>query len=104
MDNFERELIDKIDNGERLTEIELSTFVWEIGKVVDRTKHVARRWQQTVTVIKQVDDRFFSIDYEEGLTECQENSYFEQPQEVTKHEYEKTITVTEWKSINREEK
>lgn len=103
MDNFERELIDKIDNADSLTERELRTFVWEVGEEVDREEGENRRWSRSVNVIKQVDDRFFSINYEEGLTESQDNEYYEQPEEVVKHEYEKTITVTEWKPINKEE-
>lgn len=103
MDNFGRELIDKIDNADSLTERELRTFVWEVGEEVDREEGENRRWSRSVNVIKQVDDRFFSINYEEGLTESQDNEYYEQPEEVVKHEYEKTITVTEWKPINKEE-
>lgn len=104
MTNFEKELIDKIDNEESLTGRELCAFVWEVGEEVDRDEGDNRRWSRSVFVVKQVDDRFFSIYYEEGLTESQDNEYYEQPQEVVKHEYEKTITVTEWKPINKEEK
>lgn len=104
MTNFERDYIDKIDNGESLTERELRAFVWEVGEEVDRDEGENRRWSRSVNVVKQVDERFFSINYEEGLTESQDNEYYEQPVEVVKHEYEKTITVTEWKPINKEEK
>ena len=55
-----------------------------------------------MTTIVQVADRFFKIDWERGLTECQEDEYWDQPVEVTPHEYEKTITVREWIEVKRE--
>lgn len=94
---FEKYFIDKIDIGENLTERELRQFIWEVGTEVSREEGENRRWSRSVSVIKEVNGRFFSIDYEEGLTECQENEYYWQPYEVEKHEYEKTITITEWK-------
>lgn len=103
MTDFEKEYIDKIDNAENLTERELRTFVWEVGEKVDREEGENGRWSRIVRVVKQVDNRFFSIYYAEGLTESQDNEYYNQPQEVVKHEYEKTIKVTEWKPINQEE-
>ena len=41
--------------------------------------------------------RTFGINWFSGLTECQENEFNEQPYEVEKHEYEKVITVKEWR-------
>lgn len=99
MEAYEHELIEKIDKGIDLTERELRTFVFEVGKEVYREEGENCRWSRSVFVVKQVDDRFFSITYEEGLTECQENEYYCQPTEVVKHEYQKTITVTEWERI-----
>lgn len=40
--------------------------------------------------------RYFSIYWEEGLTEYQPNEFYDQPEEVEKHEYDKTIHVVEW--------
>lgn len=40
--------------------------------------------------------RYFSIYWEEGLTEYQENEFYDQPEEVEKHEYDKTIHVVVW--------
>lgn len=37
--------------------------------------------------------------WENGLTENQENEYYDQPTEVKKVTTEKTITVTEWQPI-----
>ena len=47
-----------------------------------------------MTTIFKVANRFFAIDWEQGLTECQENFYNEQPYEVEPHD--KVITITEW--------
>jgi hypothetical protein len=41
------------------------------------------------------------VEWEEGLTENQENEFYNQPYEVEKKTYEKTITVTEWVSKNK---
>ena len=45
---------------------------------------------------------FFKIDWERGLTECQDDEYcWDQPVEVTPHEYEKTITVRDWIEVKK---
>lgn len=54
-----------------------------------------------MTTIVQVADRYFKINWERGLTEYQENSYYNQPKEVVPHEYEKTITVRDWIEVNK---
>lgn len=55
-----------------------------------------RRWQREVRSICELGDRAFAVDWQEGLTECQENEFWEQPYEVVKKEHEETIKVTEW--------
>lgn len=57
------------------------------------------RWYRCINTIFKVDNRYFSLVWERGLTECQDNEYMYQPVEVKLHEYEKTITVREWKKI-----
>jgi hypothetical protein len=56
------------------------------------------RWQKQVFTVVQLYNRTFMIEWMQGLTEYQDNSYDYQPYEVEKISYEKTITVTEWKT------
>ena len=92
--HFEEIMVKKINNGEPLTERELSEVV--CGFAYDSDYGDNRRWTRTITTIVKLCDRYFSIDWEEGLTERQENEFYNQPFEVYPHSYEKTITVTEW--------
>lgn len=92
--HFEEIMVNKIQNGEELTEEELEKLVWNYGIESDYGEN--RRWARHVTSIVKLCDRYFSVGWEEGLTERQENEFYEQPYEVKKHIYEKTIIVTEW--------
>lgn len=94
MDNYEKELLKKIDNGEDLTRSELCDIIFEFE--VENKKGENRRWSRSVRTISKIGDRYFATNWEQGLTESQENEYYEQPIEVEKKTYEKTITVTEW--------
>lgn len=94
MSNYEKELLSKIDSGEPLSERELKMLALEFD--IERIVEDNRRWQREVRSICQLGGRTFAVDWQEGLTECQENEFREQPFEVVKNEYEKTIKVTEW--------
>lgn len=96
-EHFPEIIVKKIDNGEKLTEKELRELI--CGYDVNTEYGDNRRWSRSVTTIVELEGRFFSIDWEEGLTECQENEYYNQPVEVKKNIYEKTITVTEWVTV-----
>lgn len=96
-EHFREIMLAKIDAKENLTENELSEVVF--GYEVDTEYGDNRRWTRTVTTIVELLGRFFSIDWEEGLTESQENEFYNQPVEVKKNTYEKTIVVTEWVAI-----
>ena len=54
------------------------------------------RWSREVKTICQLGDRYFCLNWNQGLTEMQEDEYDYQPYEVERHTYEKTIVVTEW--------
>ncbi|WP_252241518.1 hypothetical protein [Clostridium sp. ZBS18] len=99
MDNYEIELLRKIDNGGKLTRNELCDIIFEFE--VERNYEKNRRWSRNVTTISQIGDRYFSTNWEEGLTEYQENEYYNQPIEVEMKTYEKTITITEWISVKK---
>lgn len=97
-EHFEEIMVQKIDSHEELSEKELRRLALECS-VVDESKGENRRWSRTVTSIVELCNRFFAIVWEEGLTECQEDSFYDQPYEVKLHEYEKTIIVKEWKAL-----
>lgn len=81
------------------SEKEARSLIWDCE--VDREEGGNRRWSRSVTSIVEADDgKLYAIDWEQGLTESQENEYYagEYP-EVQKVTYEKTITVTEWKTV-----
>lgn len=56
------------------------------------------RWSRGATTIFRIKGRYFACYWQQGLTEYQESEYCG-IHEVIKHEYQKTITVTEWKEI-----
>ena len=94
MDNWTKEILQKLDNGEELDMSIVREMVWND---VDRIEGENRRWSRSVQSIVALGDRYFAIDWEEGLTEMQENEFYDQPYEVKK--IEKTVVVEEWVSI-----
>lgn len=94
-DHYEEVILNKIDSGEKLNKSEISDLVWEFEEV-DRKYGDNRRWSRSVTSIVKVNNRFFCVEWENGLTENQENEFYSQPYEVEKKTYKKTITITEW--------
>lgn len=92
--DFDEIMLRKIDSGEELTEYELDEL-----RYGDRIKEDEGRWTRTVTSIFELCGRYFALEWEEGLTEMQENEFNNQPYEVEKVTYEKTITIIEWKPI-----
>lgn len=89
-------LLDKVDNGEKLSESEIADFYNEF-KQIEETTVYRTRWTDIMNTVVQVPDgRFFMIEWQEGLTEYQDNVFDNQPYEVELHEFEKTIVVKEW--------
>lgn len=99
MDKYEEELLKKIDSLENLKKSDIREV---LGYEVEAEYGENRRWSRSVTTISKIGDRYFSTNWEDGLTESQENEYYEQPIEVTKRTYEKIIAVTEWIPVNNE--
>ena len=87
MDEWELELLAKIDNKEKLTESEISDLVCECEGEVKYGQN--RRWSRSATTISKLGDRYFRIEWKNGLTE-------NQPIEVELKEYEKIVKVKEW--------
>lgn len=101
MEDFEKKMLEKIDAGEELDEWELAELCYE-HSICDEEGD-DHRWTREIKSIIELGGRYFSIFWMRGLTECQENKFEDQPVEVRKHTYEKTIEVTEWIPIKGEE-
>ena len=91
-------LVYKIDNNIKLNEDELWDFL-EFELTQYREYGDKGRWDRSVYSICYLCHRYFELDWSEGLTEYQESEIYTQPYEVKRHEYQKTITVTEWEAI-----
>lgn len=92
--SFEEDVLEGIDSCQIFSEDDLNKIISEFE--IHRDDGENNRWTRNVTSIIEICGRFFSINWQEGLTENQMNSYYYQPVEVEKHEYEKTIKVVEW--------
>ena len=93
----EKEYLEKILNGEELTEIELSDLV---DYEIDSQEGDCGRWTMPVKSIVELCGRYFAIDWDRGLTEMQENEFYNQPYEVK--QVEKMVKVTEWVDVKGE--
>ena len=93
----EKEFLEKFDKGEKLTESEIQELIWEF-KEVERIEGENRRWSRWVDVIIEVEGRYFMTGYDEGLTEYQENDYYDSDVVEVKP-VEKTIVIKEWKKV-----
>jgi hypothetical protein len=95
MDKYEQELLNKIDSEEPLSRSELC----ELREYkIEQSYGDNMRWYREVETICEIGDRYFCLNWYQGLTEMQDDEFDYQPFEVKKHTYEKTITVTEWVS------
>lgn len=102
MSEFEKKLLAKIDSEENLTENELKTLVYEYE--VESEYGDNERWTRPVDTISTLGGRFFKTFWHEGLTEYQEDEFYDQPVEVEKKEYDKTIHVVEWVTKEKTDK
>lgn len=96
----EEELLKRIYSKD-LNEDELRKIVFEcsIAEIIETTYGEKRRWSRSACTIIRIKDLFFAINWEDGLTESQENIFSDQPYQVNK--IEKTITkkIIEWEKV-----
>lgn len=98
LNHFEEIMYYKICNNIDLTEEDLKMLIHET-KQVDVIEHDENRWTRTMETIVMLNNKLFSIIWSRGLTESQENGYYNQPVEVK--EVTKTITVKEYVQIEK---
>lgn len=92
---------EKLSKG-TFTEKELSQLSWcEVEadvEMITKDEGEQHRWTQDVSTIFKFEDKYYCLDWDRGLTECQENSFYNQPYEVEKET--KMIEITNWKKVN----
>lgn len=93
------EAITKIKNKEKFTENEIKELLWNFEQVWEE-EYDDHRWTRDMSTVVKIEDYFVRIDWQKGLTECQENEYWEQPYLVKQHKYTKTIEIEEWEKID----
>lgn len=64
------------------SENELNILATEYAKTI--ISHESRRWVREMQSILKIKDKYFSITWDQGLTEMQENEFLYQPEEVIK--------------------
>lgn len=78
-DNIFDEILNKIDNGEELTNDDF----YELTEMEIFTNVIGEgRWSKEIESICAIKDRYFYLRYSLGLTEYQENEFSYQPIEV----------------------
>lgn len=98
-----KEFLDRYDTKDKFSENELKMMAWgeypTESELIEEDAGDEGRWYRCINTVFKVDNRYFSLIWERGLTECQDNEYMYQPTEVKLHEYERTIIVREWEEI-----
>lgn len=92
--NFEHIMFNKITHNENLSEKEIQDIIdsYEISRIDGESS----RWTKSITSICKLENSYFQIDWEQGLTEYQENMYMNQPFGVFKEEKIVTRTRIDW--------
>ena len=90
-----KEFLNKYDRGEKFSDREKQELIWDWPEV-DRIEGDSGRGDKSVAVVIDAGDRYFMIDYQEGLTEYQEN-YYSDGEVVEVEPYEETIVIKKWK-------
>ena len=92
-------IINKLKNREKLSEKEIKELVYD-GNYVDEIEGDDHRWQKEIQTIIDVDGQLYAIDWMRGLTECQENEFYDQPYKVKRVEKIVSKTVVTYKKCD----
>ena len=96
-DIFREKLLNKTFNEKELNQLAWCDVEADI-EMITQEEGEHHRWTQDVSTIFKFEDKFYCLDWDRGLTEYQENSFYNQPYEVKKEV--KTIEVINWKKVN----
>ena len=86
----EKDFYEAIINKKDLSEREFRNL---LDYEVDRSYGDNRRWTREVSSILKLCGHLFELDWDEGLTEYQDDVFFDLPYEVVKEEKQVTTTV-----------
>lgn len=92
--DFEKEILNKIDNNEQLTEDEVEELVYS-DNIIDSIIICKYNWSEQLQSIAQLGGRTFSIYWQRGLTTSQDN-YHEPQIPVEVRRVKKLVETTEW--------
>lgn len=89
-------VVEKLYAGKKLDEYELKCLAYGDGGLgeyewVDEVGYDSGRWSQGMETIFKIGNDLWAVPWQRGLTECQENEFWDQPYRVVK----KTRVVTE---------
>lgn len=90
------ELMERALSGKRLADDEWKYLIYK-GDEVAVVEDDPRRWYKWVEVIVRWKDKYYSIGYDEGLTECQEDDYSDSGIYEVKP-VKRMVEVTEWQN------
>lgn len=95
----DKDFLARYDAGEKFSTDELQEILWGWPQVkeIEGSDH---RWQREMTTVFEVGGRLFALDWMKGLTEMQDNDFWEQPYEV--REVTKMVEVKKY--VKLEEK
>lgn len=81
----------KLKNGDELTENEIRNMLDFKNIYEDHGED--RRWSKSILTVVEVDGTCYAIEWEKGLTEMQENMFYNQPYKVKLEKEKKEIVV-----------
>ena len=92
--------LNKIDNGEELTERECLNMAYEFD--IENNYVSYRGWSRMVETICDLNGRYFRVFWDQGLGELKSDACYEQPYEVELNEYDevRTVHVRKWRKKN----
>lgn len=87
----------KILNGEELTKTERKYCAWgEVGEYVEEIEGCDHRWTREMQTIFKIGEQYYAIDWMSGLTEMQDNEYWDDPYKVERKEEVATTTIVSY--------
>lgn len=95
----EEEFLRKFDSGEEFSSEDIRDICYEF-KDVDEIEGEESRWTRWIDIVFEVDNRYFMTGYDKGLTEYQEDDFYNTTIIEVKP-VEKTIVVKEWEEVKK---
>lgn len=95
VDVFWETFCQRYDAGDKFDSYELEEMAYD-GDEVERNKGDVYKRRQFMETIFVVDGRHFSLSWVKDLSDYGDDEFYNQPEEVVLHEYEKLVKVREW--------